>query len=61
MNRLAIVAVTLALLTPAAASADQLVSGPQAGDRVSASFEFTGLKCGGATDRFSVGTKLSYF
>ena len=42
-------------------SAEELVSGPQAGERVTGFFDFGGVKCGGAEDRYPVGTNLRYY
>ena len=59
------VAVGLAVALAAQAStlsAEELVSGPQAGERVtSLLFDISGVKCGGAKDRYPVGTRPRYY
>jgi len=57
---MAALAVTLAAQA-SVINADDLVSGPQAGERVTGFFDFSGVKCGGAKDRYAVGTKLRYY
>ena len=39
----------------------RLESGPQAGERVTGFFDFAGVKCGGAKDRYAVGTAPRYY
>ena len=55
------VAVTVAA-SASTVSAEELVSGPQVGEKVgSLIFDFGGEKCGGAIDRYPVGTTLRYY
>ena len=59
-----IVAVGLAVTLATQAStlsAEELVSGPQAGERVTGFFDISGVKCGGAKDRYPVGTNPRYY
>ena len=55
------VAVTVAA-SASTVSAEELVSGPQVGEKVDSwLFNFGGEKCGGAKDGYPVGTKLPYY
>ncbi len=43
-------------------SAEELISGPQVGERVTGFFDIGAEKCGGVKDRYPVGTKgLRYY
>ena len=56
-----IIALALSLPTTMA-GADELLSGPQAGEKVNSFLDFGGTKCGGAaTGRFQVGQHLRYY
>ena len=61
MYRLATIAVAVSLVTTPVTAADNLVSGPQTGERVTGFFDLEGVKCGGVTDRYAVGTTLRYY
>lgn len=62
MKAIAIVGLAMLATHVTWASAEELVSGPQAGEKVSGYFDFAGTKCGGSTDRYPVGTKsLRYY
>ena len=55
------VAVTVAA-SASTVSAEEVVSGPQVGEKVtSLLFDFGGEKCGGVKDQFPVGTTLRYY
>ena len=55
-------AVALAVQASTPLSAEELVSGPQAGERVTALlFDISAVKCGGAKDRYPVGTSPRYY
>lgn len=58
MKSIVVVGLTVALAARASTlSGGELVSGPQAGERVTGFFDFSGVKCGGAKDRYAVGTR----
>ncbi len=63
MKSILAVGLTVALGAQASTlNAEELVSGPQVGERVgSLNFEFSGIKCGGAKDGIKVGTNYSYY
>ncbi|MBC8357140.1 MAG: hypothetical protein H8E66_34645 [Planctomycetes bacterium] len=61
MSRVLMIAVAVSFVTTAAPAAEKIVSGPQAGEKVTGFFDFSGVKCGGATDRYAVGTKPRYY
>lgn len=42
-------------------AAEPLVSGPQAGAKVTGYFDIAGYKCGGAEDGIAVGSKPRYY
>lgn len=62
MKRLATLAVAVTVATSSLASAgDELVSGPQVGERVTGYFDIEAEKCGGAEDGYAVGSVTRYY